>query len=244
MHDVHWTGSDGQRKAYEMKTLLFTLLFVTITFCPTLFAQDEAKEDALPKVLIIGDSISMAFTPHVAQQLDGRADVKHHKGNAQHTGTGLAKLDKWIGDTDWDVIHFNWGLWDLCYRHPESKVQGRKDKVNGTLTTTLEQYEKNLDDLVCRLKKTGAKLIWATTTVVPKNEAGRIRGDDVKYNQAAARVMKKHGIMTNDLHALTKTFAVDQFSGPGNVHYTQEGYQEIGQQVTNHILIALQGDQE
>ncbi|TWU15517.1 hypothetical protein [Allorhodopirellula heiligendammensis] len=51
--------------------------------------------------------------------------------------------------------------------------------------------------------------------------------------------MKKHGIGTNDLHELTKTFATDQFDGPGNVHYTQEGYQRIAQQVTESILNAL-----
>ena len=64
-----------------------------------------------------------------------------------------------MGKTRWDVIHFNWGLWDLCYRHPKSKVQGRRDKARGTLTTPLEQYEKNLDQLVVRLKKTKAKLM-------------------------------------------------------------------------------------
>lgn len=227
-----------------MKTFLITSLMLTAISCSPLLAQDKAKEAALPKVLIIGDSISMAFTPHVARQLDGKAAVIHNKGNAKHTGEGLAKLDQWIGKTHWDVIHFNWGLWDLCYRHPESKVQGRRDKAKGTLTTTLEQYERNLEELVSRLKKTDAKLIWANTTVVPEGEAGRVRGDEVKYNEAAARIMKRHGIIINDLHTLTKTFAADQFDGPGNVHYTQEGYQKIGQQVTDHILTALEGAQQ
>jgi lysophospholipase L1-like esterase len=217
---------------------------LTTVFHASLLAQVETNKSDLPKVLIIGDSISMAFTRHVARQLDGKAEVVHHKGNAKHTNEGLAKLDQWIGKTRWDVIHFNWGLWDLCYRHPESKVQGRRDKVNGTLTTTLEQYEKNLDELVSRLKKTEAKLIWANTTVVPEKEAGRILGDELKYNEAAARVMKKHGIMTNDLHKLTKTFAADQFDGSGNVHYTQEGYRRIGKQVADQILKALESEQE
>ncbi len=246
-----------------MNRLSITLLLVTIA-CPALpaqvptansaqvptansaqepaanSAQVPAAKAALPKVLIIGDSISMALTPHVVKQLDGKAVVKHHKGNAQHTATGLAKLDQWIGNTQWDVIHFNWGLWDLCYRHPKSKVQGRRDKVNGTLTTTLDQYEKNLDALVARLKKTDAKLIWASTTVVPQEEAGRIEGDEVKYNKVAAKIMTKHGIITNDLHTLTKTFAADQFSRPGDVHYTPEGYEKIAHQVTDHILKALE----
>ncbi|MEJ6621372.1 MAG: SGNH/GDSL hydrolase family protein [Opitutae bacterium] len=226
-----------------MKRLLITSLLITTISCPALFAAEPPAESALPKVLIIGDSISMAFTPHVVQQLDGKAVVKHHKGNAQHTDTGLRKIDQWIGKTQWDIIHFNWGLWDICYRHPKSKVQGRRDKVNGTLTTTLEQYEKNLDELVSRLKKTDAKLIWAHTTVVPDKEAGRFVGDDEKYNEVATKIMRKHDIIINDLHSLSREFPADLFSEPGNVHYTQDGYRKIAQQVTGHILKALEDEQ-
>ena len=225
------------------KLLATSLSLVTILFSVVL-AEETLAETALPKVLIIGDSISIGFTPHVVEQLDGKAVVKHHKGNAQHTGTGLKQLDQWIGNTKWDVIHFNWGLWDLCYRDPKSKVQGKRDKVNGTLTTTLEQYEKNLDKLVSRLKKTDAKLIWAHTTVVPEEEAGRIVGDDKKYNEVAAKIMKKYGITINDLNSLSREFPSDLFSKPGDVHYTQDGYQKIAKQVTAHILTILEDEQE
>lgn len=225
------------------KLLATSLSLVTILFSVVL-AEETPAETALPKVLIIGDSISIGFTPHVVEQLDGKAVVKHHKGNAQHTGTGLKQLDQWIGNTKWDVIHFNWGLWDLCYRDPKSKVQGKRDKVNGTLTTTLEQYEKNLDKLVSRLKKTDAKLIWAHTTVVPEEEAGRIVGDDKKYNEVAAKIMKKYGITINDLNSLSREFPPDLFSKPGDVHYTQDGYQKIAKQVTAHILTILEDEQE
>jgi len=233
-----------QKKVQKMKRLLILPLLLTALPSHALLAAEPPPEAALPQVLIIGDSISLGFTPHVVKQLDGKAVVKHHKGNAQHTGTGLRKIDQWIGKTRWDVIHFNWGLWDLCYRHPKSKVQGKRDKVNGTLTTTLEQYAKNLDELVTRLKKTNAKLIWAHTTVVPDKEAGRIVGDDGKYNAVAANIMRKHGIIINDLHSLTRKFPADLFSKPGDVHYTQVGYRKIANQVTGHILKALEEEQQ
>ncbi len=208
-----------------------TLLLLTLT------ASLGAKE--LPKALLIGDSISLGYTPHVVAALKSKVEVKHHRGNAQHTGTGLNMLDRWIGETKWDVIHFNWGLWDLCYRHPQSKEQGRRDKKRGTLTTSLEQYEKNLDRLAGRLKKTKAKLIWAHTTTVPKGEAGRKVGDDDKYNEAAARVMKKHGIEINDLNALTDSFPAELFTAPGNVHFKTEGSKKLGQAVAEEISEAL-----
>ena len=202
-----------------------------------LTASLGAKE--LPKALLVGDSISLGYTPHVVAALKGKVEVKHHRGNAQHTGTGLNMLDRWIGETKWDVIHFNWGLWDLCYRHPNSKEQGRRDKKRGMLTTSLEQYEKNLDQLAARLKKTKSKLVWAHITTVPKNEAGRKVGDDDKYNEAAARVMKKHGIEINDLNALTDSFPAELFTAPGNVHFKTEGSKELGQAVALKIAEAL-----
>ena len=145
-------------------------------------AQLNAK---LPNVLILGDSISIGYTKLVRKGLEGKANVMRAKANCCDTPRGLAKINTWLGDKRWDVSHFNWGLWDLCYRHPESKSQGRLDKVNGTLSTPLPEYEKNLEKLVVRLKQTGATLIWASTTVVPEGEAGRIVGDDIKYNAAA-----------------------------------------------------------
>ncbi|MDG1832029.1 MAG: SGNH/GDSL hydrolase family protein [Verrucomicrobiota bacterium] len=193
----------------------------------------------LPKALLIGDSISLGYTPHVVAVLKGKVEVRHHKGNAQHTGTGLKMLDRWVGETKWDVIHFNWGMWDLCYRHPQSKVQGRRDKERGTLTTSLEQYEKNLDQLAARLKKTKAKLIWAHSTTVPEGEAGRKVGDDDKYNQAAVRVMKKHGVEINDLNALTDSFPAELFVRPGDVHLKTEGSKKLGQAVALKIMKAL-----
>ena len=195
------------------------------------------------KVLLIGDSISIGYTPHVKTNLAAIANVRHHKGNAQHTRTGIAKLDSWIGKTSWDVIHFNWGLWDLCYRHPKSKVQGKRDKINGTITVPVEEYEKNLDSLVQRLKKTDATLIWAHTTVVPEGEAGRHPKDAILYNEAAARVMKKHGVAINDLHTLTSEFDAKRFIRPGDVHYTADGSQLLANQVADTIRSQLKEKQ-
>lgn len=234
-----------------MPTRLLLILAVMATSPLTLLGQTkETKERqkvveqgqaeaALPRVLVIGDSISLGYTPHVVSMLKQQASVIHSRGNSQHTGTGLAKIDQWIGDGHWDVIHFNWGLWDLCYRNPESKVQGRRDKVNGKLTIELEQYEDNLDRLVARLKKTGAALIWAHTTVVPEGEAGRKIDDDLKYNAAAARVMKKHGVRINDLNRLTRTFEPELFTAPGNVHFKPEGSIRLARQVCREVLVAL-----
>lgn len=202
------------------------------------FVRAAAAED-LPKALIIGDSISMGYTQPVTDALKGTAVVSRPKANCGSTVAGLANLDKWLQGGPWDVIHFNWGLHDLCYRNPESKTQGKRDKVNGKQAVPIAEYEKNLETLVKKLKETGAKLVFATTTVVPEGEAGRVVGDDDKYNAAALRVMARYGVEINDLHALSKTFGPELFVGPDNVHFKPEGSEKLAAQVADSIKAAL-----
>lgn len=200
----------------------------------------------LPNVLLIGDSISIGYTLPVRKLLQDKANVFRamraggkRVDNCGDTRIGLKNIDLWLGTTHWDVIHFNWGLWDLCYRNPESKAQGNRDKTHGKLSVPPEEYETNLERLVNRLKATGAQLIWASTTLVPPGEVGRFEGDDVKYNAIAARVMKRHGIPTDDLHALTKNFGGKFSVGPGDVHFTAEGSRKLAEQVAEQISASL-----
>ncbi|MGP1993177.1 SGNH/GDSL hydrolase family protein [Zobellia laminariae] len=192
-------------------------------------------QDKRPNVLIIGDSISIGYTPFVKLALEDRANVVHNEGNAQHTGTGLEKLDEYLGDTKWDIIHFNWGLWDLCYRHPDSKKVGNRDKIKGTVTYTPEEYRANLETLVIRLQKTGAKLIFTTTSYVPEGEAGRFANAEKIYNREALAVMKKYGITVNPLGKISKKVHKKHAAGPGNVHYTKEGYELLSKSVVKYI---------
>eukprot|EP00903_Cladosiphon_okamuranus_P003953 g3951.t1 len=196
----------------------------------------------LPNVLLWGDSISIGYTRFVIPMLAGRANVSRIDGNSGDSSRGLERAGKWLGETKWDVIHFNHGLHDLCYRHPDSKVQGKRDKVHGRIQIPIEQYGRNLEELVGELEKTGATLIWASTTVVPEGEAGRFVGDEVKYNAVAENIMKSHGIEINDLHALTETFDAGMFSKPGDVHYNEEGYAKIAGQPGGKSISALENE--
>lgn len=217
------------------------LRFIMAVFavaCPLAgFAEPPQTEKDLPRVLLIGDSISIGYTDDVVQMLKGKAVVERVKGNAGDTGRGLERLPQWLeaGHGKWDVIHFNWGLWDLCYRNPESKTQGRRDKVNGTITHTPQQYGQNLEKIVTLLKETDAKLIWASTTPVPEGEAGRKVGDDVVYNRVAAEIMTQNKIPINDLHKLMKPHMKSLTVAPGNVHFTREGSKLLARQVAAAI---------
>ena len=204
-----------------------------------IYAESKPSDNDLPKVFLIGDSISIGYTPEVIQHLQGKAFVSRAKANCGDTNRGLASLDGWLGKTNWDLIHFNWGLHDLCYRNPEVKTVGNRDKVNGTQSVPLAQYRKNLEQLVLRLKNTGAKLIWASTTKVPQGEVGRFAGDELKYNKVALEIMQKHGVAINDLHQLSSSLDPSLFRKRGDVHYTSQGSALLGKKVADQISKAL-----
>ena len=186
----------------------------------------------LPRVLLIGDSISMGYTLPVRALLAGQANVHRIPENGSATGVGLAKLDVWLGSGKWDVIHFNWGLHDLKH------WKDNKLDLAGPQVTPLEEYEKNLRDLVKRFKATGAKLIWASTTPVPEGSGGRVAADEVKYNEAAARVMKAEGVAIDDLHAVAAA-RIAELQRPANVHFTEAGYRALAEKVVESIRLQL-----
>jgi len=64
------------------------------------------------RILIIGDSISMGYTPHVQEQLAGRAEVRRCEG-AGDTRHVLRELETWFSWGPFDVVHLNAGLHDI-----------------------------------------------------------------------------------------------------------------------------------
>jgi hypothetical protein len=232
-----------------MKAAFITLLAVTL-FVGTTLGQTATKAKAarkpspslvkvedvagLPRVLLIGDSISMGYTLDVRELLKGKANVHRIPTNGGPTSRGLTELTKWLGDSKWDVIHFNWGLHDIKYitTDPSKRVSPKDAGAHPQVSP--EDYEKNLTALVNQLKATGAKLIWCNTTPVPEGVDGRVVGDEAKYNAIAAKVMSAAGVPTNDLNAHAKAGpAGGQL--PANVHYSAEGSKYLAQKVASEI---------
>ncbi len=192
-------------------------------------------EPGLPRVLLIGDSISMGYTIPTRDLLKGKANVHRIPTNGGPTTTGLKEIEKWLGTGKWDLIHFNWGLHDLKYM---DDVGGRIDPGKGKIQVPLADYEKNLRQLTQRLKQTGAKLIWCTTTPVPEGSAARIAGDETKYNAVAAKIMAEEGVAIHDLGAFAKE-KLAEIGLPANVHYSPEGYGVLATRVAATIEASL-----
>ena len=193
----------------------------------------------LPRVLLLGDSISIGYTVPVQKLLAGKANVHRAPTNCGPTTRGLQQLDRWIGDKKWDVIHFNWGLHDLKYLGPGGQNLADPSDPTSKPQVPIDEYEKNLRQLVAKLKKTDARLIWCSTTPVPQGAKGRVVGDSVKYNAVAAQVMQEHGVAVNDLYAFTKP-QLKEIQKPADVHFTPAGSRALAEHVVAQISKALE----
>jgi acyl-CoA thioesterase-1 len=155
----------------------------------------------------------------VRKALAGKANVHRAPANCGPTAAGVKKIGVWLGDGKWDVIHFNFGIHDRA--------------------TPVADYARRLEQLVERMKKTGARLVWASTTPIP-DDPGRKQtaASIIERNQVAAEVMKRHGVAVNDLF----TFITPHLSAVQNandVHFSAQGYDLLGRQVGAAIEAAL-----
>ncbi len=183
-------------------------------------AWDYVVDDpALPRVLLIGDSVSRGYTMAVRRALAGRVNVHRAPANCGPAKMGVEKLDVWLGDGKWDLIHFNFGIHDRA--------------------TPLPDYETRLREIADRLAATGAKLVWATTTPVPDTSDGKYSGAPVvERNKVAAKVMAEKGVVVNDLFAAMAP-RLAAFQNPEDVHFTAAGYDFLGEKVAAVIAAEL-----
>ena len=233
-----------------MTAFLFSLLVMA-----GLTGQDKPKKKAqkkkvpaamkpvtdvpgLPRVLLIGDSISIGYTVGVRELLSGKANVHRPLTNCGPTTKGVKELDKWLGDKPWDVIHFNFGLHDLKYLGPKGQNLADPKGEGSHQQVPVIDYEKHLRTMVARLEKTGAQLIWRTTTPVPPGAKGRVVGDSVKYNQAAAKIMKERKIAIDDMYTFCMP-RLKEIMRPANVHFTPAGSKALARQAAAAINAAL-----
>lgn len=210
----------------------------------TTFAADAP---AKKRVLILGDSISIGYTPVVQKMLADEMTVLRpmaKNGRAENcsgTTSGVANIDRWlqIDGGKWDVIHFNWGLHDL--KHMKADGKTTSDLATDPPQATVEVYEKQLREIVAKLKATGAKLVFAATTPVPDEpmKVYRANADVIRYNEAALSVMKDNNIAVNDLYTLVKPRMKELQIQPANVHFVPAGSEVLATEVVKAIRAQL-----
>lgn len=232
-----------------MKTITSMILawFLFMSFAATAAERalhqpdyDGVAYPSLPRVLLIGDSISMGYTPIVQAFLTDQVNVHRPNANCGSTRTGMRDLDKWLDGKHWDMIHFNFGLHDMrfCYSNEYDNIgtpeTGYPTSETGAPRVSLKEYEQNLRWLVKRLKSTGAHLIWASTTPLGAYYHGRDPALIPQYNAVSERVMKEEGIEMNDLYAAVVD-DLSTYQGHDYTHFNRKGSQKLAEQVVDII---------
>lgn len=190
---------------------------------------------ALPDVLIIGDSISIGYTPVVRKLLEGKANVYRIPENAAWSSNILKKTQSWfdvIGKQHFKVIVVNSGIHDL------TRLVDKKYDVKGDNHIPLPQYKVNVEKIIQLLKPHADTILWASTTPLPSDAApGRLPGDEITYNKTAVEVMQRLVVPVIDLYAIA--LMPPSISRPKDVHFNDAGYDRLGSEVVKQVSLKL-----
>lgn len=221
-----------------MKNLLFGIIFAAssqimiaadspsaregIEWCDIWISH--ANETNLPRVLLIGDSITRGYYPNVEQRLAGKAHVARLTTSAFLTDPMLNQQVALVLDnTRFDVIHFNNGMHG--WQHSE------------------EAYRKAFPGFLAAIRKHAprAKLIWAATTPFKQTGAtddpNSAKNDRVRARNAIAlEVVQKKKIPVDDLFTLM--LAHPELHSD-DVHFNRDGNALEAEQVAEQIAKLL-----
>ena len=186
-------------------------------------AWDYVKDDPnLPRVLIIGDSISRGYTLTVRDKLAGIANVHRAPENCGSTKNADAKLDIWTRGQKWDVVIFNFGIHDRAVPSGE--------------------YASRLTEIIARLRTTGAAVLFVNTTPIPDGAKNYGPASSiVSINAIAQDVMLRNSVPMVDIYSAVFP-RLGEFQNPGDVHFKQVGYEFMGGVIAESIKLLLESE--
>jgi hypothetical protein len=222
---------------------LKSILLVALAICFTLMASAQpanyppasresiewcdiwishANETNLPRVLLVGDSITRAYYPEVEKNLAGKAYVGRLSSSAFISDPILLKqIEMTLSEYKFDVIHFNNGMHG--WQHSEKEYEQAFPKF-------LETIKKYAPD---------AKLIWANTTPLkvspnlpPENQTQATDERITARNVIAFKFAQANGIPVDDLN--TPMRGHPEFHSD-NVHFNDQGIAIQAAQVASKI---------
>jgi acyl-CoA thioesterase-1 len=201
----------------------------------------EGSEPGLPNLLVLGDSISGQYSTFLREKLFRRANVRvgGTAYDAQPDWAAVVRREITEREAEigrpFDLIQVNWGL------HALKWVQGTdysmRFKEGYARCVPLELYGAELEKLIGELKRTGRRLVWATTT--PANN-GSQPDDAAVYNAVARPIVERHGLAVNDLHAFAVQHRLPQHE-PRNCHFPRASSERLGHEVAERLLALAAG---
>ncbi len=220
--------------------------------------KEHDGSGSLPRVLILGDSISLGYTPLVVEKLKGRAFVTRPAANCGPSEFFLrarGNIGNWLGEQPWDVIHVNFGIWDHHFvndneeiffreQHPEiMSLPDIKERLKAIARlgfhtrTTPEDYAKNTREILTDLKGHAQSVIFALSTPVPLYDDLYGTAKCIpEYNDIALKVCSELSVPVNNLYSVALPLHEDQKDG---CHFSAYGYNILADAVVSHIAAYL-----
>lgn len=191
----------------------------------------------MKEVLLLGDSIRMFYQKKVGEMLGEEYHITAPTENCRFSGYTLNSLRYWIpADYHPDVIHWNNGLWDTAILYAEDGC-----------FTPVDQYVRNLASILRELKKLGAPVIFATTTVgrADKELVRSMplptclhRTDIIHYNYEALSLMKQENVLIDDLFSVIDG-RENELISDDLLHPNEKGIEALAESVCASIRAAL-----
>jgi hypothetical protein len=186
----------------------------------------NTNDSVLPRILLIGNSITRGYYPGVAKIMEGKAYVARLTTSKSVGDPALLKeIDLIMSYYKFDVVHFNNGLHGFGY--------------------TEEEYGKAFPAFVRKIREKAphAALIWATITPVHTKADMNIldpKTDRIKVRNKIALdyIVKQKDIRVDSLYELTINHP-EFYEGGDGTHPNPSGYQAVAEKVAAALSAVL-----
>lgn len=194
------------------------------------------SDGSLPNILVIGDSISIGWISPVYDALKEEYDISLPMVNGRNSYYSNKHFDACYEKWPAEIIIWNNGTWDCTLEEWHDTYAFNQPKE--WYGTTLEEYKENIISTARKMKATGARVIFFTTTPLPNGAEGIYKvGYEKQLNEIAKNILPNEGVEVYDLYQ----YAVDV--NPERLTSTNEHFSEKGNKILAEFVIkAIKGE--
>ena len=214
------------------------------------------EDPLLPRILLLGDSISGGYFPGVRQRLDGQATVV---GETAFTGLGKAAyrfytspaalkeggLATFLAERGpFDIVHFNMGIHEFAWINAPNYLKGKKlteaDPAN--VKTEADAYAARLRDVVALMRKAGAVPVFATSTATKADgvidHMPYYLSNCQAFNAVAERTMQELDVPVVDIYGMIQP-RIEEFILSDLIHFNGEASTQMANLIATQLKSQL-----
>lgn len=210
-------------------------------------ANPSIEDSALPRILIIGDSISGHYHERLRLLMEGRANIVGEASPASRpdprrsfwatigprfyrtdTATKGDDLKTYLAESGpWDIVHFNIGIHVFAGAKPGDE----------------KPYAEKLRQVVETIRESGAVCLFANSTgtvadnTIPKSP--NYLTNCKAFNAAAESVMKELGVPVTDLYGLIQP-RIKELISADRIHTNAEADQMMAELIAERLTETIQ----